>query len=373
MNSFGADDAREPTRNGWGKGLDSSEIPDGVRQAFSELSGPFGVRLLSGGLLHRSFHLRAQSGEYVLQRVSDVFAPEIQDNIAAVTRHLKGHGLRTFELVPSKAGTLSVEIPGEGRWRLLTHLVGVCFERIESNAQARSAGALVGRFHAALDDFDAPLAPMGIPFRNTPLYLERLRRALENHAGHPLASAVREIATRIDAGFARLGPAPAVPDRVIHGDLKLANLLFEAADSPACDRAVALIDFDTLMRAPLWSEWGDAWRSWCNRTGEDGSGAHFDLAVFEASLGGFCEGYARPLIRAEADSLVTATERMTLELCARFATDMLEESYFHWDTARYETAGAHNTQRARVQLELFESVSNCRAERVAILEDATRQ
>jgi len=373
MNSLEADDVHDVDPIAWGDGTELAEIPAGVREAFPVLSGSLGIRTLSGGLLHRSLHLRAESGEFVLQRVSDVFAPEIHANIAAVTRHLEQRGLTTFELVPSNVGALSIDLPGEGRWRLLTHLTGVSFHRIQSESQARSAGALVGRFHAALDDFDAPLAPLGIPYRNTPLYLERLKAALENHAGHRLASNAREVAARIDEAFARLGPAPTVADRVIHGDLKLANLLFEASDPPGRDRAIALIDLDTLMRAPLWVEWGDAWRSWCNRTSEDDAGAQFDLAIFDASLRGFLEGYAQPISGTELDSLVSATERITLELCARFATDMLEESYFAWDRARFETAGEHNARRARAQLELFEVVSNCRGERAAILEEVSRR
>ncbi len=348
------------------------EIPERVRQAFPALAGRLALRTLSGGLLHRSLHVRAQSGEYVLQRVSDVFAPEIHDNIAAVTHHLKERGFATLELLPTRDGALWIDLPSQGRWRLLTHLAGESFERIESELQARSAGALVGRFHAALDDFDAPLAPMGIPLRNTPRYIDRLRRALEEHTDHRLASEVRAIAAWIEERLARLGPPPLVPDRVIHGDLKLANLLFEGTHPPERDRAIALVDFDTLMWAPLWGEWGDAWRSWCHRRKPDGRGAHFDLEIFAASLAGFVQGYARPLSRAEADSLVLAAERVSLELCVRFATDMLEESYFAWDEARFETAAEHNAFRVREQQGFFDAAANCRGVRAEIVEGATR-
>jgi Ser/Thr protein kinase RdoA (MazF antagonist) len=299
--------------------------------------------------------------------VSDVFAPEIHENIAAVTHHLRQRGLVTFELVPTKEGALCAEFGLHGRWRLLTHLDGISFEEVQSRAQARSAAELIGRFHAALDDFEAPLAPMGIPFRNTALYLARMDRALDEHAGHRLGEPVRGIAQQIHTGFERLGPPMAAPERVIHGDLKLANILFEGSEPPARDRALALIDFDTLMRAPLWSEWGDAWRSWCAVGGDENEERSFDLAIFESSVEGFVAGYPRRLSTVERDSLVLATERIALELAARFATDALEESYFAWDEARYSAAGEHHLVRARGQLGLFEAAWACRSERAAIL------
>ena len=109
------------------------------------------------------------------------------------------------------------------------------------------------------------------------------------------------------------------------------------------------------MRGPLWSEWGDAWRSWCNGGGEDDDEASFDLEVFEASVRGFVHGYGGGLTASEQASLVHATERIALELAARYATDMLEESYFAWDRARFPRAGAHHRVRAHAQLALFEA------------------
>jgi hypothetical protein len=117
---------------------------------------------------------------------------------------------------------------------------------------------------------------------------------------------------------------------VIHGDLKLSNLLFESASGEGRDRAHALVDFDTLMRGTLWMELGDLWRSWCNAAGEDAQRPRFDLEVFAASGEGFAAGYGAPLEAVEVESLAAAPERITLELCARFVTDALEEHYFGW-------------------------------------------
>ncbi|MEZ4331517.1 MAG: aminoglycoside phosphotransferase family protein [Myxococcota bacterium] len=352
----------------WQDADDTTLLPDAVRAAFAQLDGPFRLRPLSGGLLHQSFHVRAGDVEYVLQRVAAVFAPEIHANIRAVTDHLVARGLAAPRLLPTRQGERSAVVEGHGRWRLMEHLGGVAFDRIESPAQARSAGALVGRFHAALADFDRPLQPMGIPFHDTPYYRSELRGALARHAGHRLHAPMAVLAQKVFDAFDAMGPPVATRTRVIHGDLKLSNVLFEGVSGPARTRAVALVDFDTLMRGALWMELGDAWRSWCNAAGEDARAPRFDLEVFAASCEGFAEGYGAPLDPAEVASLETAPERITLELCARFATDALEERYFGWDAQRFPAAGEHNALRAEVQWQLVEATRATRARRLVCLQ-----
>jgi hypothetical protein len=351
----------------WSDGTDPRELPDVVRRAFSQLDGPVEIRPLSGGLLHRSLHVRVGDLEYVLQRVSDVFAPEIHDNIQAVTEHLTARGFQTTSLLPTLDGQSSVLLEGHGRWRLMPHLGGASFRRLQSIEQAQSVGTLVGRFHAVMRDFDLPLAPMGIPYRDTPRYVAAMRLALETHRDHRLAAEIAPLGECVLAAFEELGPPLEVESRVIHGDLKLENMLFESQDVPGRDRAFALIDLDTLMRAPLWVELGDAWRSWCNPAGEDTRAASFEMSFFEASTRGFLEGYDFALSDIERSSLGTAIERVTLELCSRYVTDALEERYFAWDDSRFAGHGEHNVVRAFGQWRFYEAVRDCRRERESIL------
>ncbi len=347
----------------WQDGTDPDVLPSAIRDAYPALAGPVEIRPIPGGLLHRSFHVRVDETEFVLQRVSEVFAPEIHDNIHRVTNHLAARGFTTATLLLTVDGKTSALLSGLGRWRLMPHLGGVSFKRVQSGTQAHSAGQLVGRFHAALLDFDERLAPMGIRYRDTPHSLRELRSALESHAAHRLAAEVYPIGERVLAAFEKLGSPVEVPDRVIHGDLKLQNLLFESREGPGRDRALALVDMDTLMRAPLWVELGDAWRSWCNPSGEDTRDTRFDLSIFDESLAGFVEGLGQDLSRPERDSLATAPERITLELCARYVTDSLEERYFGWDESRFAGRGEHNAVRATGQWHLYEDACDSRPER----------
>jgi Ser/Thr protein kinase RdoA (MazF antagonist) len=344
-------------------------VPEAVARAFPALDGGFELLDGSTGLLHRTLHLRSRDGRaYVLQRVSDVFAPEIHENIARVSAHLRARGIPSLELVPTRQGGLFLDLGAQGRWRLLVRIEGVSFDRAQSSAQIESAAEAVGQFHRALDDFDAPLAPMGIPFRDTALYRERLAAALSAHCDPVEREAVARLRDALDAAFAVLGAPMKTPPRVIHGDLKISNVIFASPEPPGRDRAVALIDLDTLMRAPLWCEWGDAWRSWCNVRDEDALDARFDLEVFAASLRGFRRGYGRSISAAERASLVDATERIALELSVRYATDALERRYFAWNPDRFPTAHAHNLRRARGQLALYEAARAVRDRRAETIE-----
>lgn len=362
-----------PTSVGWLDGTDPDVVPSPVRAAFEALADSasgLAVRPLSGGLLHQSFHVHVEAGDFVLQRVSEVFSPAIHENIEAVTRHLAVHSVPTTRLVPTVDGALFAALGDLGRWRLMEHLGGASFDRLQSSDQAHSAGALVGRFHAAMRDFQGELAPMGIPYRDTPRYLANLRHAIQAHPEHRLAEPMTRLARQIFDAFDELGAAPDVGTRVIHGDLKLSNLLFEGPRAPESNRAFALVDLDTLMRAPLWVELGDAWRSWCNLTGEDGGEPRFDLAAFEASLVGFAEGYGDCLEEGESASLDTAPERITLELATRFVTDAFEETYWGWDPEQFATRGDHNAARALGQWRLYGAMCETRGDRAAILRTA---
>ncbi len=108
-------------------------------------------------------------------------------------------------------------------------------------------------------------------------------------------------------------------------------------------------------------ELGDAMRSWCNPLPEDALDARFDVALFSAAMQGYAAGAggARPTDE-EWDSVVPTTERIALELAARFAKDALEEAYFGWDE-RFGGRGEHNLARATGQARLAQRIAEQRS------------
>jgi len=349
---------------------ETAEIGSEVLPGYAGWEGS-AVTRLGGGLINLSYLLsRADGARAVLQAVSPIFSPEIHGNIVAVTERLAAAGMVTPRLLPARDGRPYLIAPGGTVWRLQTHIDGVAFDVVGSAAQARAAGALVGRFHAAVDGLAHEFTGMRVGVHDTPRHLARLEEAVAAHAGHRLAAQVRPLAQAIRAGADGLPPLPALPPRICHGDLKFNNILFAGARPPDDARAVALIDLDTVGPLPLAFELGDAWRSWCNRAGEDDVNAALDLEIMGASLGGYRAGLGRALSADERRALVLGVEWVSLELAARFASDALAESYFGWNASRFPGRGEHNLVRARGQWSLHQALVASRAERAAMLAPA---
>ena len=131
---------------------------------------------------------------------------------------------------------------------------------------------------------------------------------------------------------AHLPDLPLTRERLVHGDPKISNFIFD----PDTDEAIGLVDLDTVASMPIVLELGDAFRSWCNPLGEDTTETTFSLPFFHAAIGGYARGAPGLLSEDEWQALPDATLTIALELAARFAADALQESYFGWDTARFE-------------------------------------
>jgi Ser/Thr protein kinase RdoA (MazF antagonist) len=316
----------------------------------------------TSGLMNPTWYVTSLRGAaLVLQRVNPIFSAEVNIDIAAVTEHLAAKGLVTPRLVPTRDGALWFEL--DGVWRVLTRIDGICRDALETPAQARAAGRIVAEFHRAVSDLDHRFRNRRLGVHDTPRHLRLLREALVEHRRHRHYDLIEPLAERVLEAAAALPPLPPSRDRIVHGDPKISNLIF----APDGNRALCLIDLDTLAHMPVALELGDALRSWCNPATEDASSARFVRAFFDAAIAGYAEAARGSLTPAEWSAIPRGALTITVELAARFCADALRESYFGWNRARYESASAHNQARTHGQLLLAEGI---RAE-LPELEDLT--
>ena len=301
------------------------------------------VEPYGNGRIHTTFHVVAEHGEYVLQKIQAPFEPAL-DDIEKITEHLTHKKILTSRIVKTVDGARSLP-DAESFWRLMTFIPGTTFEGNPTLEQARSGGAFAGTFHSALTDYTQPFTYRLPGYRDTHYALEHLRNTDTAYASsekyshcHPLVEEILRTASLLSEASALL------PQRPLHGDLKLNNLRFDASGA----RAIALIDLDTVGRYTVPLEIGDMLRSWCTTPTFE-----IDLAIWDAAL----EGYRREANFVTPDEwrlIPDGFREITLSLAARYCADAYEEIYFTLDPA-YPSRYEQNIERTRRYLRVLEN------------------
>ncbi len=136
-------------------------------------------------------------------------------------------------------------------------------------------------------------------------------------------------------------------ERVIHGDPKLNNILFDCKNG----QAKSIIDLDTVKPGLLHYDIGDCLRSCCNSASEEHQFASFEIDVCEIILKNYLSETRAFFSQADFLHLYDAILLIPFELGIRFATDYLENNrYFKVSTPE------QNLIRARNQFQLVSSI-----------------
>ena len=327
------------------------------------VSDPRSIRELGQGNINATYLVESSSRPIILQRINPtVFADPfaVVRNFIRITEHMtreNGRSGRTF-LVPSLIATRNGEPCWEDRegglWRAQSAIDGTALRVLTGRSQAVAIGRCLGWFHRltadlGCGDFEIPLPGFHVLTQYLAEY-DQVLRASDRHwlpAERHCLTAVEGMRARAPL-FQRLCDEGRLQLRIVHGDPKVENFLFDGTG-----RVVSLIDLDTVGPGLLHHDLGDSLRSCCNVRGERGEAAavsfHLDScrAFFEgydAEMGGLLGNSDRRLI---FDALLL----ITFELGLRFFTDHLRgDSYFR---VRYQ---GENLDRAGAQFALLESI-----------------
>jgi hypothetical protein len=306
------------------------------------------------GLINQTWLVGSQP-KYVLQWVNPIFDEKIHEDISAVIKHIRTKGTILPQLIQLPDGRNCLP-DKEGTWRMLQFVPGRTLHSITNTQIAIAAGTLVGQFHEQLLDFDHEWIAPRRDIHNTPERMNDLQNALEKADGHPLEVPSRKLGGAILNAWKNWDGTLEQPLRVCHGDLKISNLRFDQITN----RGVCLIDLDTLGPQMLSVEMGDAWRSWCNPSGESNPDeVYFDTDYFSQSAQSWLQQIPH-LLDIEKQSLVAGIERICLELSARFCADAINNNYFKEDRVAHPIAGQHNLIKATSQYALAKQVNTNR-------------
>lgn len=339
-------------------------IPSVVLSAY-EIGKVKGIRIITDGLVHKTYELDTTTGQYILQRLHPILASKaIGQDFLAVTRYLEQQGFPTPRAVLSKRGKVLVR-DSKDVWRMQTKLSGRTLSVLKDTRMARACGEIYARFHSVMDGFSYTFKSKKILHETEKVYASFIKTvdvAMDAVSGEVAPGfSLGEIADEVEFIRRELPKyflPSTLPMRVIHGDPKISNILFNSVSPPAKGglggvwRASAIIDLDTCNRRPLLVELGDAFRSWCGGA-EDNPRNTFSLPIFRAAWGGYKKGAGDMMTKRELQYVASAIGTITLELAARFLTDYFDDNYFGWDSSRYPSRRAHNLARARGQIAEF--------------------
>ena len=303
---------------------------------------------------------------YFLQRLNTAIFTRpklVMENIARVTSHLRAKleaagqadvDRRVLRLVPAQDGALWIEDDEGDVWRAYDFISGTRMQTtVRCPAEAATAGAAFGEFQALLADLPGPPLHESLPgFHDTPQRYETFDEALAADAFNRAAGATAEIeavlARRESASrLMDLLTAGQLPQRVVHNDAKLSNVMLDETTG----EALAVVDLDLVMQGTGLFDYGDMLRSLTTDADEDEpdpSNVVLRLDLFEALTRGYLRHARSFLSETEVANLVWSGRIITLEQAVRFLGDYLAgDRYYKTDRPN------QNLERARTQVKLL--------------------
>ncbi|MCK0190057.1 aminoglycoside phosphotransferase family protein [Arenibacter sp. F20364] len=270
---------------------------------------------------------------YILQRVNhNVFKDVhgLMGNIANAFECLQDEDYTAIELLKTELASSYFKHENTGYWRLMTYINNTtAYDNATDEHIAFEAGRVVGKFHQLLAD--APLENYvdTIPqFHDLALRQNQFKESILSAKKEKLETA-NEAITFAKETLEKLKVLDnsKLPLRVCHNDTKLNNILFSKEEN----KALCLIDLDTIMKGYFYFDFGDAIRTVANTAAEDEQDhgkITFERPLFEAFVKGL-ESNGPFLSKEEIDLLPWGAVFMPFIHGLRALTDYLNNNVYY--------------------------------------------
>ncbi len=347
-------------------------VAKGIANQFTLQGMVTNVQPFGSGNINDTFLVTTDSpSHFILQRINTQVFPQpqlVMQNMRVLTEHVHNR----LQLTPldrrwevprvllTKNGQDHCTDNDGSFWRAISFIESSqSFDRMENTECAKEIGYALGMFHNLIGDLPpTQLADTLEGFHITPLYLQHYETVLASYRSDNLSSEVRyglEF-VRDRASWAHvLEDAKAqgqLPLRLMHGDPKINNVMFDTGTN----KAVSMIDLDTVKPGLIHYDLGDCLRSGCNPAGEeteDWQNVNFDTSICESILQGYLSVAKAFLTENDYAYMYDAIRLIAFELGIRFFTDYLAGNVY-FKVKHPE----HNLIRALVQFKLTESIES---------------
>ncbi len=320
------------------------------------------------GLINRTYVAVYNEGgrrvRYIVQRINTNLFKNVDglmNNIKLVTEFNRAEIMKrggdpdreSLTLVPTKNGGTYFRTEEGDCYRVYVFIENAKgYDVVKKPEHFYESAVAFGKFAMLLDRFDSSKLFEVLPdFHNTVKRFDNFRRSLEADKFNRAKDVKKEIGfalerEKITHTIVDLLASGKMPSRVTHNDTKLNNVLIDTRT----DKAVSVIDLDTMMPGSICYDFGDSIRFGCNPCLEDTPETEkviFNMPLFETYTKGYLSVFGDTITDIERKNLPMGAILMTYECGIRFLTDYLDgDVYFR------KTREGQNIDRTRTQFKL---------------------
>lgn len=320
------------------------------------------------GLINRTYVAVYNEGgkrvRYIVQRINTNLFKNVDglmNNIKIVTEFNRAEIVKrggdpnreSLTLVPTENGGTYFRTEEGDCYRVYVFIENAKgYDVVEKPEHFYESAVAFGKFAMLLDRFDSSKLFEVLPdFHNTVKRFDNFRRSLEADKFNRAKDVKKEIEfalnrEKITHTIVDLLASGKMPSRVTHNDTKLNNVLIDTRT----DKAVSVIDLDTMMPGSICYDFGDSIRFGCNPCLEDTPETEkviFNMPLFETYTKGYLSVFGDTITDIERKNLPMGAILMTYECGIRFLTDYLDgDVYFR------KTREGQNIDRTRSQFKL---------------------
>lgn len=326
------------------------------------------------GLINRTYVANYDENgkkvRYIVQRINSKLFTNVEGlmnniklvtefNRAEITKRGGNPDRESLTLVFTKDGKPYFKAAEDEYYRVYVFIEDVKgYDVVEKPEHFYESAVAFGKFAMLLDRFDSSKLFEVLPdFHNTVKRFANFKKSLEKD----LCGRAKEVMPEIEFALKHenitnkivdLLKSGDMPSRVTHNDTKLNNVLIDTKT----DKAVCVIDLDTMMPGSICYDFGDSIRFGCNPCLEDTPHTEeviFNMPLFETYTAGYLSVFGKTITDVEREMLPYGAILMTYECGIRFLTDYLDgDVYFR------HTREKQNVDRTRTQFKLVSDMES---------------
>lgn len=318
------------------------------------------ITLIDNGHINSTFLIESGEKKYILQKINTnifKFPKNIIENHLKINEKLRSSDfdLNIINLVSTKNGDFFYEDEENNFWRMQDFVEDTTTHLKVPNAEtAYRAAEGLGKFYHAINQLPGIDLGETLPdFINFEKRINDYLKSLETASEERKKQAENEISfvnehISLPNQWIKLQKEGLLPERIIHADPKISNILFGKDGFPT-----AIIDLDTVMKSTLLYDFGDMMRSYCNLTDEDDAqlAENFGTEIYTSVKNGFLSSMNNTLQNIEKQNLDYAAQVVIYIQAVRFLTDFLNNDIYYG--VKYPL---HNLDRTKNQINLLKNL-----------------